>query len=179
MYLAYRLTQYFKCELVICVLKSERMSHKNLCMVFLENVDYLATPGLPSHVVPVGWNSFASLHGACILQVTTSLLCPSLSITLRLSDWSYVAPSPEPSSFICIICLASTEIWAVIPALSHAVSFGYHLALPLLPTRADLEILVQSWCTCSTRHLPVCQPEGAQSWDYLGSPVSFSFLKYP
>ena len=83
-----------------------------------------------------------------------------------------------PSSFTSIICLTSTEIWKVIPVLSHTISFIYHLPLPLLPTKADMKMSVQPWCTCSTKHLPVSLPEGAQSWDYLDN-FCISFLNCP
>ena len=83
-----------------------------------------------------------------------------------------------PSSFTSIISLTSTEIWKAIPALSHTISFIYHLPLPLLPTKADMKMSVQPWCTCSTKHLPVSLPEGAQSWDYLDN-FCISFLNYP
>ena len=83
-----------------------------------------------------------------------------------------------PSSFTCVICLTSIGIWNVLPALSHTISLIYHLPLPLLPTKADMKMLVQPWCSCSTKHLPVGLPEGTQSWDYLDN-FCISFLNYP
>lgn len=58
-----RQTQCFKFEFVLNVEKNQRMSHKSQFTFSFENVEYLATLGLHSSVMPIGWNQFDSAQG--------------------------------------------------------------------------------------------------------------------
>lgn len=73
-----------------------------------------------------------------------SPLFPNTSWMLRPGECSYLAPWPDPFSFMYVISLASICIWICDPCSKPC---RHLISLPLLPMIADLKISIQpGWC---------------------------------